>query len=140
MKIIVKEPKKEAKETDIDGLKYRTDICKLFIKDAYFESVIVYDNPTDPSLLVMMVDEEGLMKELPINFLIEHNSPVFPIQKIVGTAVFIRIKKIGYNDDVPDYEVIDLTEGDRIRVACMLQGEYQERLRIRFGAFNNPLY
>lgn len=60
-----------------------------------------------PYELTMYVDDNGLMKELPLNFYLESNNIFYPVQSIVGTACFARGKIV--DDDIV-YE--DLTDKD----------------------------
>ena len=86
MKVIVKEPGRMAKVVDVDA-RYRCDVSGLIEKGITREYVHIKPNELD-----MMVDEDGLMKQLPLNFFLECSSPFFPVQAIVGTVVFCRYK------------------------------------------------
>lgn len=80
--------------------------------------------------LFCLVDEEGLPKKLPINFLMETNLSNFPIQKMVGTVVFMRVKPLGY--DPYDYEIDTLTPKDVEQIRFTLDFKYQTKLKERF--------
>ena len=130
MKIAVKEVGKDVEVKEVSDFKYRGDIFESIVKDAYVESVTVADSETESSYLTFCIDEDGLLKNLPFNFLINTNNPLYPIQKIVGTAVFMRIKKFdALLEDVWDYEPIDLTERDLKLINKMLDRDYQLQLR-----------
>lgn len=140
MIVAIKEVGKDIEFKEIGDVKYRSDVFKEFIKDAYLESVTIYDNPQESSFLAMLVDEDGLLKELPTNFYLELDNPLFPIQKIVGKVMFVRVKKLSLLEEAYDYEVIDLTEGDKIRLAFVFGDNYQSKLKEMFIRNNNPLY
>lgn len=137
MKVMVKRVGKEAELVDSES-SVRGEVCKQYLEDAFIEFVTLYNNPTESSALMMMVDEDGLCKELETNFLIEMQSPVYPIEKIVGDVVFMRLKKLSENeeDEVDDYEVVDLTEGDKIRIELLLNEKYQRKLRANFKDYD----
>lgn len=63
---------------------------------------------------IMLVDEDGLYKELPLNFLMEFpGNPHFPVQAIVGDVYFVRNKKLPPNaGEIWDWEVTDVTKDD----------------------------
>lgn len=66
--------------------------------------------------LTMYCDEDGLAKELPLNFRIATNNPFFPIQNIVGTVCFARGRIV---DD--DIEYIDLTQEDKVIIMNLIE-------------------
>lgn len=105
MKILVKEPQKKPVIIDFEG-KYRTDVEKLIGDgNCTMEFVHIVRNEVD-----MIVDEDGLPKELPFNFFINH---MYPIQAIVGTVVFCRYQWENSDEkEIYDYELRDLTEQD----------------------------
>ena len=83
---------------------------------------------------IMGVDEDGLPKQLPLNFLLPFNNPFFPIQKIVGDIVFIRNKPCNpYKSEIWDFEVADITSDDIKKVEDILNPERQKSLAIAFG-------
>lgn len=82
------------------------------------------------------VNKEGLSLDLPENFLISTGSIYFPIQKIVGTAVFIRSKFENiYKHGRYDYEVEALTDDDIKHIAMLLDEEYQQELKDDFDNY-----
>lgn len=60
----------------------------------------------------MVVDEDGLRKRLPVNFYMPFEGSPYPVQMVVGDVVFIRNKKVDYIGEIPDWEVIDVTQAD----------------------------
>ncbi len=71
----------------------------------------------DPAYsLTMYVDEDGLAKELPLNFKIKTNNPFYPIQNIVGTVCFARGRIVD-----GEIEYTDLTEEDKIVIMNLIE-------------------
>ena len=70
----------------------------------------------NPYELTMYVDDNGLLKELPLNFYLETDNYYYPVQAIVGTACFARGKIV--DDDVV-YE--DLTEIDKAFIVLIIE-------------------
>lgn len=127
MKIVVKEVNKNHVVTHTDKV-YRSECVKQFIgTDKIAEFV-----PITNDGLFIGVDEEGLVYDLPVNFLIETNSPYFPIEKMVGTVVFVRIKPIESSGEIYDYEVGDLTKKDIAIIDMILSDGYQAFLKKNF--------
>lgn len=109
--------------------KYRTEAVREFLPDAdtqervYLESGMTF---------TMVVDEDGLNKELPLNFLMEMASTAYPVQLIVGDVVFVRTKYANAYEELWDYEVEDVTAADVEKVNGYLDGSLQEELIIKF--------
>ena len=129
MKIAVKEVGKELQIIETSE-KYRSDCVRAFIgADATPGFVILNKDNT----LSFGVNEDGLPLELPLNFLIETNNPHYPIQKIVGTAVFVRCKYANpWVEEIWDFEVEDLKDEDLVIIKRMLDIKYQNVLAKRF--------
>lgn len=84
---------------------------------------------------ILVVDEDGLSKQLPLNFIMDFSSmeKVFPVQPIVGDAIFVRCKPCNpYEEELWDFEVTDVTEEDFERLRQMLTFDSQSRLFQRF--------
>ena len=81
---------------------------------------------------ILVVDEDGLRKRLPVNFYMPFKGSPYPVQKIVGDVVFIRNKKVDYDGEIPDWEVTDIAEADIDWVARLLDPAAQEMLSITF--------
>ena len=88
---------------------------------------------------IMVVGEDGLYKELPLNFFMEFpNNPHFPVQAIVGDVYFIRNKKLPDNaGEIWDWEVTDVTEKDMAFLEHILDNGKQARLASLFGRLYN---
>lgn len=106
-KIIVKEPNKDIVVVDIpskDVWQYmRNAVCEG-------EGIAVLDRvhlADPPYTFTLYVDDEGKLKNYPLNFKMQVNNRMCPIEEIVGTACFARGKIV---DD--DIEYTDVTEQD----------------------------
>ena len=111
---------------------YRTEFAKSVV-NAYPEYV-----PMQDGWLFCCVDEEGLLKGLPTNFLMEMNSDKFPLQKIVGDVVFVRCKPVNFfMEEVYDLEIVDLTDTDIEVINDLLSNDTQARLKGQFKDYGN---
>lgn len=126
MRIAVKEVGKDLMILDTNQ-KYITNCAKDYIgQNEYPERVHLGNN------LNICINEEGLRLELPVNFLLETTSIYWPIQKMVGTVVFIRTKPINTSGEIYDYEVDDLTDEDIEHIRFLISEETQSKLNSRF--------
>lgn len=120
MKVIVKRPNKPIEIVDID-CKYRNEVSKLIGDNIINEYVHIKTNE-----LTLVVDELGMVKELPLNFMLETTSLHYPIQMIVGTAVFCRYQyENPWEKEIWDYELMDITEEDIQIVNKILENRNQ---------------
>lgn len=126
MKIMVKEVGKDLAVVDTKE-KYFDDCVRSYLgKDITVERVYL-----DGMEFIMGVDEDGLMKQLPLNFLMSMQNPVYPVQYIVGTVVFARCKPCNpYEEEIWDFEVADVTEEDIKQIEGYLSDYYQSALRL----------
>ena len=126
MKIMVKEVGKPLAVVDTKE-KYFGDCVRSYLgKDITVERVYL-----DGTEFMMGVDEDGLMKQLPLNFLMSIHNPIYPVQYIVGTVVFARCKPCNpYEEEIWDFEVTDVTEEDIKRIEGYLNDYYQSALRL----------
>lgn len=83
----------------------------FFNKDVFTERVYMQGYE-----FILVVDEDGLRKQLPVNFLMGFDNSDYPVQAIVGDVVFIRNKPVDYEGEIEDWEVTDVTEADIERV------------------------
>ena len=110
----------------------RTDFAKSVINN-YSEYIQMQDG-----WLFCCADEEGLIKNLPVNFLMEMQSTAFPLQKITGDVVFVRCKPVDYmHEEVYDLEIEDLTEGDISLINSLLSENQQAELKSRFNDYGS---
>lgn len=126
MKVMVKEVGKPLAVVDTKE-KYFGDCVRSYLgKDITVERVYL-----DGMEFIMGVDEDGLMKQLPLNFLMSMQNPVYPVQYIVGTVVFVRCKPCNpYEEEIWDFEVTDVTEEDIKQIEGYLSDYYQSALRL----------
>lgn len=127
MKIIRKSVEKplEILETDV---KYFQDCAKTYLgSETYIESCYI-----DGTQFIMAVDEDGICKNLPHNFYMRFSNDDFPVQKIVGDALFIRCKPVRPWGEIYDYEVSNITTEDIAWVGSILDDAHQKQLRIDF--------
>ena len=130
MKIAVKEVGKDLKIIESNE-KYRIDCIKEHIGKKNFPSFISLNNNKTLSIGVC---DDGLLRKLPLNFHVSCDNPFFPIEKIVGTAVFTRIKPVtGEEGEIYDYEITDLTDEDILLITELLKEETQKKLEMYDG-------
>lgn len=114
-KILIKRPDNDALEEatirDIGGWNNISEIVGEG-RRVTLDRVHLSNNPYE---LTLYVDDDGLPKDLAPNFLIHTNNYIYPVQMIVGVAVFARGKII--DDDVV-YE--DLTPKDRAYINWLI--------------------
>ncbi len=131
MKVIVKEVGKELVVRDIN-CKYRNECGDLIEKNITREYVTIKDKE-----LYMVVDEDGINKNLSLNFLLSTNNPFYPIQIIAGDVVFCRIKwENPWEKELYDFELDDITEEDLKEVAELLDVKYQCELATQYFEIN----
>ena len=86
----------------------------------------------------MLVDEDGLMKKLPRNFLMATGGRFFSIQKIVGTAIFARSNFADvFNEEIYDYEIRDLDADHQKVVDLILSDSVQKALNMMFEDYDS---
>ena len=130
MKIGVKEVGKPVQYIEIEDI-YRYDCAaKMINNKIHITPQFVYLTPD--CLLSLAVDEDGLARELPTNFLLSMPNSLWPIQKMVGTAVFIRTKPVIGLQEIWDYEIDDLTAEDIQLINHILSDSYQKPLEEKF--------
>lgn len=95
----------------------------FFDEDVFTERVYIQGYQ-----FILVVDEGGLRKQLPVNFLMKFNNPYYPVQAIVGDVVFIRNKPVDYDGEIDDWEVVDVTEQDIEVIKGLLHPANQDLL------------
>lgn len=128
MKIATKEVGKPLQITASDE-EYRTDCTRKVLGE---DTTVQFLRLDAKGTLFMGIDEDGLMLNLPLNFLLSVQSPTYPIQKIVGTAVFMRTKYASPWMPITDYEVEDLTDDDITYINRLLDEKHQQKLTAMF--------
>lgn len=131
IRIVYKAPGHEAKVMHVEA-KYRCNLKKLVANADIIEHV-----PMSPALIEgfpisICVDEDGYPKNLPFNFYIPVNSTFFPLQKIVGVAVFCKLTLDPFIDDY-DYQVNGLNTDEINLIFKFLNKENQEIFEKEFN-------
>ncbi len=131
MKILKKCVGKELEVVDTNE-KYLMDCGRkeLFGRETTLERVYL-----DGFEFILVVDEDGLSKQLPLNFFMDftNSGSPFPVQAIVGDVLFVRNKPCNpYEEEMWDFEVTDVTDKDIERVQKMLAADVQNRLYYMF--------
>lgn len=135
MKIAVKEVGKPLEITETTE-KYRTNCAKKVIGLGKYDTV-EFVRLNEDGTLALCVDEDGLPKGLPTNFLMAFKSVHFPIQKIVGKVAFCRVKYVNvFEEEIWDYEVEDLTDKDIAFINHLLSEDVQAKLKQSFSDYD----
>ena len=80
-RVLKKEPGKSIESVKVEAT-YLSDVGEALLgRKVTIERIPMNSEKT----MWILIDEDGLGKDLPLNFLIPTISPYFPIQKIVGT-------------------------------------------------------
>lgn len=130
MKIIIKRVGKEPKLEQVNN-RYR---CEL--KDMINADILETVKLSEDGLFQMWVDEDGLPRQLDVNFLMAMSNPHYPIQLIVGDVIFVRIKKPDYTKELYDYEIDDIAMADLQLMYRLISPEYQHELYLEFKKTN----
>lgn len=134
-RIIKKEPGKDPEVIEVD-VKYLCDLTKLFFGDHVIMQRVALNRDRT---LWLLVDEDGLLKDLPRNFLLPTGG-FRPIQKIIGTAVFVKSKFADvWNEEIYDYEVDDLDENYQQTIRALLSDDIQQTLDKEFEDYGSGL-
>lgn len=129
MKIAVKEAGKELCIIETAEIYQRNCVKEHIGKGNYPEFVRLDELGT----LSLGVSDDGLLRNLPFNFYVSCKNPYFPVQKMVGTAVFVRTKFPNvHEEEIFDYEVMDLTEEDIALIQELLSEKTQKELHEHF--------
>ena len=129
MRIAVKEVGKELKIVETEQ-KYRSASTRRYIGVGTITEFVPLNKECT---LCIGVNEDGLRLDLPTNFLLQMNSPYWPIQKMVGTVVFVRHKDVNpYEKEIWDFEVEDLRDSDLKLIEKILSDENQDMLKKNF--------
>lgn len=124
MKIVQKTP---FSSPVIADCKYKAhfDVAQEFLgKDNWFQFIVLNNDEE----FLLCLDENALIKDLDFNFYIKTNNPIMPIQKVCGTAIFIRISTNIASDTEVDYKVKNLKKDDLYFIKQLLSSATQEEL------------
>ena len=97
--------------------KYLCNLKHLVANADIVEHVPMIPAIVEGSPIQICVDEDGHPKKLPFNFYIPINSVYFPLQKIMGVAVFVRFKPLNICEDDYDYQIDSLND-EEINLIC----------------------
>ena len=106
-RIVYKAPGHAPKVMHVEA-KYLCNLKHLVANADIIEHVPMIPAIIEGSPVNICVDEDGYPKKLPFNFYIPVNSLSFPLQKIVGVAVFCKLTLDPIVDDY-DYQVGSLS-------------------------------
>lgn len=98
------------------------ELCRKLFKDVWTARIQLSDT------LFLFCDEDGLLKNLPLNFLIQGNN--LPLQPIVGDAIMVHLDKS--KDDPHEFVVGDATNEDRKVLEQLFNEEQQREWLIRY--------
>ena len=108
-RIVYKAPGHAPKVMHIDA-KYKCHLKNLVANADIIEHVPMIPAVVEESPIQICVDEDGHPKGLPFNFYIPVQSTFFPIQMIVGVAVFAKFKPLNIYEDDYDYQLDSLSD------------------------------
>ena len=115
-RIVYKAPGHAPKVMHVDA-KYLCNLKHLVANTDIVEHVPMIPAIVEGSPIQICVDEDGHPKKLPFNFYIPINSVYFPLQKIMGVAVFVRFKPLNICEDDYDYQIDSLND-EEINLIC----------------------
>ena len=108
-RIVYKAPGHAPKVMHVDA-KYKCHLKHLVANADIIEHVPMIPAIVEGSPIQICVDEDGHPKRLPFNFYIPVNSMDFPVQMIVGVAVFAKFKPFNPYEDNYDYQIGSLSD------------------------------
>lgn len=119
--------------------KYLCELKQLFLNKGCAQTVTLQYVPINKNIM-LVVDEAGYLKNLSHNFFIKSSNKDFPIQTIIGTAIFARVKPLPCCGEIYDYEIdslsdkVDsLSDKDNALIAQILSIDNQNYLSKRFN-------
>lgn len=112
--------------------KYLCELKQLFLNNGCAQTVTLQYVPMNKNIM-LVVDEAGYLKNLSHNFFIESSNKDFPIQTIIGTAIFARVKPLPCCGEIYDYEIDSLSDKDNALIAQILSIDNQNYLSKRFN-------
>lgn len=124
-RIVYKAPGHAPKVMHVDA-KYLCNLKHLVANADIIEHVPMIPAIIEGSPISVCVDEDGYPKKLPFNFYIPINSTSFPLQKIVGVAIFCKLSLDPYVENY-DYQVGSLSS-DEIRLICEFLSEENQAI------------
>ena len=127
MKILIKRVDEPLEIIDSKE-KYLGDAARVVLGDDITQERVRFSEN-----LTMVCDEDGLLKELPPNFLASMSNPFYPVQVIVGDVVFVRTKPLNaWEGEIWDLEVEDVTDADVQMINDLLSKDTQVDLITKY--------
>ena len=122
-RVLKKKPGKSIESVKVEAT-YLSDVGEALLgRKVTIERIPMNSEKT----MWILIDEDGLGKDLPTI------SPYFPIQKIVGTAVFVCSKYSDiFAEEIYDYEVCDLSNQLERIAHLILSDDIQQSLSKNF--------
>ncbi len=135
----VKEVGKDLRFDEVEvGRQSFCGIVRKYIDDALDWLPIKGYRGNEVNKLLMVFDDNGLYKDLPINFYYESGNRLAPFYKIFGTVVFIRIEEL-YDEDGTTI-IHSLTDDDKKYLFELLSPSSQNHLKECFDNMGESLY
>lgn len=129
-KVAVKHPGKPLEIVEIEA-QYRTDVKSLISNndDTILQFVIM--EQTGDRVFCFACDEEGLYKNLPLNFeMLTQNGQTSFLSRVVGTVVFLVYELEDVCDhDIWDFKICDISDRDIKLAEHLIKPETQKRAR-----------
>lgn len=129
-KVAVKHPGKPMEIIEIES-KYRTDVKPFIAQDDNTILQFVIMKRTENRIFCFACDEEGLIKNLPLNFeMLTQSGNTSFLSRVVGTVVFLvyELEDV-YNKEIYDFEIRDITDEDIALAEYVLSDKTQQKAR-----------
>ena len=129
-KVAVKHPGKPLEVVEIES-KYRTDVKPLIAQDNDTILQFVIMERTGDRVFCFACDEEGLLKNLPLNFeMLTQSGNTSFLSKVVGSVVFLvyQLEDV-YNQEIYDFEIRDITDKDIELAEHLLNEKTQQQAK-----------
>lgn len=136
-KIVVKKPNEKPEVIETDKV-YRYEL-KECIGTNYLPELSLLNTGDENNRIFIAADEEGFLRGLALNFFAKMNSTAFPVQMLVGTIVFTKIKPVNvFEEEIEDYEIETLSDEDIEKIFAILSEENQATYKAEFAKrYNN---
>ena len=121
MMVILKKPGENFAICGMDE-QYRYDAAQELLGNITQESYWLNEERT----LSMVCDEDGKLKQLPVNFYMEGSGFATPVVQFVGPVVFCKTKPVDPEaEDLYDYELDEWTQDDILQIINLLSEDQQ---------------
>ncbi len=131
-KIVVKKPNEKPEVIETDKV-YRYEL-KEYIGAKYMPELSLLNTGDEKNRIFIAADEEGFPRGLALNFFAKMNNNAFPIQMLVGTIVFTKIKPANpFEEEIEDYEIESLSDDDIEKISAIFSEENQAAYKAEFA-------